>query len=228
MSGRAIVLVCMLLWSLAHSAVAEDVHISGHASVVDGDTLDVGPIRIRLNGIDAPEVGQTCGRSAGGEWDCATAASNRLEALIAGGVVDCIALEQDPYGRVVATCRSAATADLGRALVEEGLAWAFVRYSKVYVAEEGKAQAARLGIWQGAAEAPWDYRENRWARAAAASPHPGCPIKGNISVGSGERIYHTPWSPSYERTVIDESKGERWFCNEAEAIAAGWRPARSR
>ncbi len=79
-----------------------------------------------------------------------------------------------------------------------------------------------------AAEAPWTYRENRWARAATASPRPGCPIKGNISVGSGEHIYHTPWSANYDRTVIDEAKGERWFCNEAEAIAAGWRPARSR
>ena len=201
---------------------------SGHASIVDGDTLDVGPIRIRLNGIDAPEIGQACGRAGGGEWDCATAAANRLEALIAGGPVDCIALEQDPYGRVVATCRSSADEDLGSVLVEEGLAWAFRQYSQVYVEQEGHARAARLGIWQGAAEAPWTYRENRWDRAAAASPRPGCPIKGNISVGSGERIYHTPWSANYDRTVIDESKGERWFCDEAEAIAAGWRPARSR
>ena len=71
------------------------------------------------------------------------------------------------------------------------------------------------------------HRDNRWDRAAARSPRPGCPIKGNINVGSGERIYHTPSSAAYDRTVIDESKGERWFCDEAEAIAAGWRPARS-
>lgn len=183
-------LLCLLLSGTVSSAAAEDVHISGHASIVDGDTFDVGPIRIRLNGIDAPEIGQTCGRAGGGKWDCATAAANRLEALIAGGPVDCVALEQDPYGRVVATCRSTASQDLGRALVKEGLGWAFRRYSQVYVDEEGPAQAARLGIWQGAAEAPWEYRENRWTRAAAASPRPGCPIKGNISVGSGDRIYH--------------------------------------
>ena len=129
---------------------------------------------------------------------------------------------------MVATCRSAAADDIGRQLVVEGLAWAFVRYSDVYVPEEQAGRAARLGVWQGKAEAPWEFRDNRWARAAAKSPRPGCPIKGNISVGSGERIYHTPWSASYDRTTIDESKGERWFCNEAEAIAAGWRPARSR
>jgi len=57
---------------------------------------------------------------------------------------------------------------------------------------------------------------------ATATPSPACRIKGNIS-GSG-RIYHVPGSDSYERTKIDESKGERWFCTEEEARAAGWRP----
>lgn len=52
----------------------------------------------------------------------------------------------------------------------------------------------------------------------------GCSIKGNISRNG--RIYHLPGSPSYARTAIDGSKGERWFCSEAEAVAAGWRPAR--
>jgi hypothetical protein len=47
-------------------------------------------------------------------------------------------------------------------------------------------------------------------------------IKGNIG-SNGDRIYHTPESPYYSRTKIDESKGERWFCTEEEAIEAGWR-----
>jgi hypothetical protein len=78
-----------------------------------------------------------------------------------------------------------------------------------------------------ATEAPWDFRADRWERAAAASPRPGCPIKGNIA-DDEEHIYHTPWSPWYSRTKIDEGKGERWFCDEAEAIEAGWRAARFR
>ena len=48
-------------------------------------------------------------------------------------------------------------------------------------------------------------------------------IKGNIGDG-GVRIYHVPGGPYYSRTVIDESKGERWFCTVAEATEAGWRP----
>jgi len=48
-------------------------------------------------------------------------------------------------------------------------------------------------------------------------------IKGNISVSSGAKIYHVPGDKSYDQTVIDPAKGERWFCTEAEAVAAGWR-----
>jgi hypothetical protein len=51
---------------------------------------------------------------------------------------------------------------------------------------------------------------------------PGCDIKGNIS-SSGEKIYHVPSGASYKQTVIDPSKGERWFCTEDEAKANGWR-----
>jgi len=57
-----------------------------------------------------------------------------------------------------------------------------------------------------------------------SAPTTGCRIKGNISQSG--RIYHVPGSPSYDQTKIDESKGERWFCTEEEARAAGWRAPR--
>ena len=50
-----------------------------------------------------------------------------------------------------------------------------------------------------------------------------CLIKGNIN-SRKEKIYHCPMWRDYGKTKIDEKKGERWFCTEAEAIAAGWRP----
>jgi len=59
-----------------------------------------------------------------------------------------------------------------------------------------------------------------------------CLIKGNINV-KGQKIYHMPISEDgedydafYDKTVIDESKGEKWFCTKEEAEKAGWRPAR--
>jgi hypothetical protein len=59
----------------------------------------------------------------------------------------------------------------------------------------------------------------------ASRPAPGgCAIKGNVTA-AGERVYHTPASPWYARTRVDEAKGEAWFCDEAAARAAGFRPA---
>lgn len=116
---------------------------------------------------------------------------------------------------------------LGPTLVKEGLAWAFTEYSKDYESLEQAARQSGVGIWMNGAEpqTPAAYRADRWARAAAASPRKGCPIKGNIS-SSGEHIYHAPWSKYYARTKINEAAGEKWFCNEAEAASEGWRPAR--
>ena len=220
--GRGLFLAIVALAALPASAGT----LSGPARVIDGDTLAFVEAVVRLSGIDAAELGQKCDRFSGGAWACADAAAERLEALVSGGNVECEALDTDFYGRVIATCRAGGV-DVGRQLVKEGLAWAFVKYDTVYEDDEAAAKAAGLGIWQGAPQTPWDYRGDRWERAAQEAPRSGCPIKGNINQ-EGVRIYHTPWSPWYGRTKISEGKGERWFCDEAEALKAGWRAARFR
>ena len=60
---------------------------------------------------------------------------------------------------------------------------------------------------------------------AEDAPAQDCSIKGNVS-RSGERIYHVPGGRFYDRTKINESAGERWFCSEEDALAAGWRRAK--
>jgi hypothetical protein len=59
------------------------------------------------------------------------------------------------------------------------------------------------------------------AASAVAEQRVACMIKGNISF-RGERIYHVPGQRYYDKTQIDTSKGERWFCTEQEAVGAGW------
>lgn len=54
---------------------------------------------------------------------------------------------------------------------------------------------------------------------------PGCNIKGNISINTGNKVYHLPGMEDYESTIIDTAKGERWFCTESDAIASGWNKA---
>ena len=62
--------------------------------------------------------------------------------------------------------------------------------------------------------------------AEIGSPLVGCVVKGNISIDTGERIYHVPGQKYYDATQIDLLNGERWFCSEETARAAGWRKAR--
>ncbi|MTH60003.1 thermonuclease family protein [Paracoccus litorisediminis] len=217
----------------ANAAKADGVmmvtRIEGPAKVVDGDTLDIRSngkvIRIRIEGIDAPESGQTCRDGSGKEWRCGRSATRRLATLIADRHIRCAPSAVDDYSRVIASCTTGkGNVDLGATLVEEGLAWAFRRYSGTYVPQEDVARARGVGIWSGQAIPAWEYRHTRWSKSDAQAPT-DCPIKGNISSKSGERIYHMPWSPWYAKTQIDPSSGERWFCSEAEAISAGWRPA---
>lgn len=187
--------------------------------VVDGDTFDLDGKRYRVNGIDAPEAGQTCLTAKGREWSCGRAATDALHDLLIGAHVRCDDLVTDNYDRIVGTC-FADGRDVGAAMVRQGMAWAFVKFSDVYVAPQDAAQADKVGIWQGVAEPAWDFRSKRWEVAAQDAPE-GCPIKGNISPNG--KIYHPPWSPWYNRTKITETKGERWFCDEADAVKAGWR-----
>lgn len=185
--------------------------------VVDGDTLEIDGTVYRLNGIDAPEHGQRCGT-----WNCGTEATDALVEIVKGREVGCDPVSEDGYGRIIATCYADGV-DIGGEMIDKGMAWAFLRYSDAYVANELNAKSEEEGVWSGNFQAPWDYREQRWKNASEKAPN-GCPIKGNISQNG--RIYHTPWSPWYARTRINSSKGERWFCSEAEAIAAGWRAPR--
>ncbi|MFV2052262.1 thermonuclease family protein [Aliiroseovarius sp. YM-037] len=213
-AGFALTLLCNLTPVSAFAS---------NADAVDGDTIVIGDVTYRLNGIDAPEYGQTCGVGVS-EWGCGQEATAAMADLVSRQSVRCVAHSEDSYGRVIATCY-AGNIDIGQEMVGRGLAWAFVRYSDIYVTAEREAKRRGLGIWSGPAIPPWEFRAERWAAAEDESPD-GCPIKGNISRNG--RIYHPPWSPWYSRTRINTDRGERWFCDEAEARAAGWRAPRWR
>jgi cold shock CspA family protein len=71
----------------------------------------------------------------------------------------------------------------------------------------------------------WEFSGSRSPSPITSITKPGCRIKGNISVETGNKVYHVPGAEDYESTVIDQSKGEKWFCTESEAIADGWRKA---
>ncbi|QFT57266.1 Succinoglycan biosynthesis protein ExoI [Sulfitobacter sp. THAF37] len=210
----------MLALGLAGAALAED--IRGTLRVVDGDTVDVGGIRIRLHGIDAPERDQPCTTLAGQNWGCGDWVTRQVRDRFEGRAARCVPLDHDRYGRVIARC-SIGEADMGRVLVQEGLAYAYRRYSMDYDLDEKAAYVAERGIHGFVLQSPARYRLTRITGRHA--PDPACRIKGNINA-HGPRIYHLPGQAFYDRTGIRPEQGERWFCSEAQARASGWRPAR--
>jgi hypothetical protein len=112
---------------------------------------------------------------------------------------------------------------MGEVLVAAGYARAYLRYSDRYLETEKAAVVTGRGIFGSDMAAPEDHRAA--ARPAPTQAAPGdCAIKGNIS--SNGRIYHLPGQENYADTRINPARGERWFCTEAEARAAGWRRAR--
>ncbi|HWV42824.1 thermonuclease family protein [Pseudorhodoplanes sp.] len=218
--------------------------LTGPARVTDGDTIIVGDVRIRLEGIDAPETDQVCLDREQRRVPCGIKAREALEGLIGSRAVTCLGDQLDQYGRRLMIC-SAGRREINAAMVEAGWALAYRRYSQRYVAQENVAREHADGMWAGAFIAPWEWRHRDrntlilgsisvpiMAQSAllpsnpeVASPVEGCNIKGNVS-RNGERIYHVPGMRDYDRTRINERSGERWFCTEDEARAAGWRRAR--
>lgn len=126
--------------------------VTGPARVIDGDGLWVQGVEIRLHGVDAFELRQTCG-----DVECGVEARRALHRLVADRTVACRFVDQDRYGRRVSTC-SVDGADLGAALVRDGHALAYTRYSAAYVADEAAARAARAGAWAGEVTAPSEWR----------------------------------------------------------------------
>ncbi|WP_367945795.1 thermonuclease family protein [Aquamicrobium sp.] len=205
----------------------------GRATVIDGDTIEISGERVRFNGIDAPESNQMCRDRNGTEYRCGARSAEFLDNLLASSrPTRCDFVERDQYGRFVGDCYLADGQSVNVTLVREGHAVDWPRYSGgAYTSDQADAQRASRGIWQGQFDMPWDFRAGRVAMQdqivplLSAQPQRNCDIKGNIS-SKGERIYHSPGQMHYDRTRISTSQGERWFCSEEEARAAGWRKAR--
>ena len=138
---------------------------TGMARVIDSDMLEVDGQRIILFGVDAMDRNQTCSIKGKG-WDCWAVGARELQILVANEPVSCE--DQgipDPFLRVYAIC-NVGTVDINEALVKSGLALAFRRQSKNYVAAETAAKEAGVGVWQGEFIAPWKWRLMRGAPTA--------------------------------------------------------------
>lgn len=187
--------------------------------IIDGDTIELEDgTRVRLLGIDTPESGQCASEQS-------TAATSGLVLNKSVELETDIQLK-DRYNRTLAHIFVDGV-HVNEELVKAGWATVLtippnVKYvDKLLKAQQG-ARARSLGIW---ADDPCPSSNSPNPSNPSASPSSDCLIKANIS-SSGEKIYHVQGQRYYEKTKIEESKGERWFCTEEEAVQAGWRKSK--
>ncbi|MGL4241513.1 MAG: thermonuclease family protein [Beijerinckiaceae bacterium] len=126
--------------------------ITGVAEVLDGDSLKVNGVEIRLKGIDAPEFNQTC-RVSGQETPCGRESRAQLRRFSGAGLITCVGEGVDRFGRMLARC-TVRGADINAAMVRSGHAISF----GAYLAEETEAKGAYRGLWAGTFERPRDWR----------------------------------------------------------------------
>jgi endonuclease YncB( thermonuclease family) len=155
--------VLALLVALPNAAQAEP---TGRATVIDGDTIEIGGRSIRLFGIDAPESRQTCQRESK-PWRCGQKAAFALAGLLGHHWIKCIQRDRDRYRRIVAICYRDKL-NINGEMVRQGWALDYRYYSKGrYAEEEVQARRAKRGIWSGTFVKPWDWR--RKSRKSSAN-----------------------------------------------------------
>ncbi|HHB83421.1 MAG TPA: thermonuclease family protein [Devosia sp.] len=130
--------------------------LSGHARASDGDSLRLGEERIRILGIDAPELDQTCTNQSGTDWACGRASKEYLVQALARGPVKCIWDARDKYGRILATCDIDGQ-DIGAMMIKAGMAVSYYDYR----AEETVARSQHVGIWSGDFLTPRQWRDGQ-------------------------------------------------------------------
>jgi endonuclease YncB( thermonuclease family) len=152
----SVVTALLFLLAMVLAARLEQVaerNLAGSATVNDGDTVTLAGERIRLRGIDAPELEQIC-RAGGGEYFCGREARRALIDLVAGRAISCSGWERDRYRRLLAICR-AGDIELNAALVERGWAVSYGDYADL----ERTAQRRGVGLWAGEFDRPGEWRQ---------------------------------------------------------------------
>lgn len=191
--------------------------------VIDGDTIELvaGEI-VRYIGIDTPESVHPDKDVMCYGWESAQINRQLVEGKNIRLEKD--VSEKDRYNRLLRYVYLEDGTFINLYLVKNGYATSYtyppdVKYQDLFREAELEARNANTGLWAAC-------QDNQ---ATTTSPQPStsgnCQIKGNIN-SSGEKIYHLPGQRYYDKTVINESKGERWFCSEDEAQSAGWRKSK--
>ena len=147
-----------ILCSLSSLFLLSNNLFASHVTVIDGDTIRLGDVKIRFSGIDAPEINQSCVASEG-KVACGKISRDLLIEKVTNNKISCTDEGKDFYGRVLGECFVNGES-LSSYLVREGFAFAYRKYSNKYIEDEEYAKFNKLGMWSMEFQYPWDYRSN--------------------------------------------------------------------
>ena len=147
-----------ILCSLSSLFLFSNNLFASHVTVIDGDTIRLGDVKIRFSGIDAPEINQTCVASEG-KVACGKISRDLLIEKVTNNKISCTDEGKDFYGRVLGECFVNGES-LSAYLVREGFAFAYRKYSNKYIEDEEYAKFNKLGMWSMEFQYPWNYRSN--------------------------------------------------------------------
>ena len=162
-----IILILIITLFLTQKINATEIY--GIPRIIDGDTLHINTKKIRLEGIDAPEIKQQCQKpyltistiisfQFNKKYSCGVISKMKLIDKIDNSKIKCISSLKDRYKRFLATCFKNKI-NLNKWMVRNGNAVAYKRYSKDYVRDEAYAKENKLGVWEGSFIMPEKWRK---------------------------------------------------------------------
>ena len=153
-------IVFILMFVLFSNYSLGDDLIFGKAYITDGDTIKINGKKIRLHGIDTPEIEQYCLNQKMEQYLCGKSAKDFVKNITKNKNIKCFKNDVDRYGRIVATCYIGEK-DLNGLIVEQGWGLAYRKYSRKYISNEKSAKEEALGIWSGKFVKPWEWRKGK-------------------------------------------------------------------
>ena len=162
---KFLILIFFILSNPALSEIKFIKSVVKNVHVTDGDSIKIGKEKIRLSGIDAPEIKQVCYNEGEKPYACGHLAKLKLEEIIKNsniGYIYCFYSGRDKYKRILAECvlGEDSQININQQMVFEGYAVAYLRYSKKYFKAQETAKSFKFGLWAGKFELPEEWRKN--------------------------------------------------------------------